>query len=146
MTDRYLVKCGIRVVVGSAFACAGPAIAQPATVVGPQKCEVNLSIEELLKVRPPKANRKFKVAVEEVTLAGYYYQAYAYGAEKAAREAGVEMSLDAGKGFLNQAQQLANVENALSRGVDGILIAPVDEKGAVAAVDAALAKKVTIVA
>jgi len=123
-----------------------PAFSQTPKTVGAQKCDVSMTVDDLLKIRPPKAARKYKIAVEEATLAGYWFQAYAYGAEKAALEAGAEITLDAGKGFLNQAQQLTNVENALARGVDGILINPVDQKGAVAAVDAAEAKKVLIVA
>lgn len=148
MTKVSLRKYGVAGVFGSAIVglLCTPASAQNAKGVGPQKCDVSMSVEDLLKVRPPKANKKYKIAVEEATLAGYWFQAYAYGAEKAALEAGVEITLDAGKGFLNQAQQLTNVENALSRGVDGILINPVDQKGAVAAVEAALAKKVVIVA
>lgn len=141
-------KYGLAAIAGSAVAyvMGGAAWAESAKTVGPQKCDVNLSVEDLLKVHPPKPNKKYKIAIEEVTLAGYYYQAYAYGAEKAALEAGVEITLDAGKGFLNQAQQLTNVENALSRGVDGMLLSPVDEKGSVAVIDAALANKVVIVA
>jgi ribose transport system substrate-binding protein len=148
MTVSYRSNLVFSGIFGGAVALAltGPAAAQSAHAVGPQKCDVSMSLDDIAGIRPPKAKKKFKVAVEEVTLAGYYYRAYAYGAEKAAQEAGVEMTLDAGKGFLNQAQQLANVENALSRGVEGILIAPVDEKGAVAAVDAAVAKNVVIVA
>jgi ribose transport system substrate-binding protein len=148
MTKRRSITSISIGLAGSVAMCAqlSPALAQSSKAVGPQKCDVSMTVEDLLKVHPPKANKKYKIAVEEATLAGYWFQAYAYGAEKAALEAGAEITLDAGKGFLNQAQQLTNVENALSRGVDGILINPVDQKGAVAAVDAAEAKKVVIVA
>jgi ribose transport system substrate-binding protein len=132
--------------------CAGtagallPSGARSADSIGPQKCDVELSVSDALALHPPKAKRRYKVSVELVTLSGYYYQAFAYGAQKAASEAGVDVVINAGKGFSSQAEQLANVESSLARHVDGILIEPVDEKGAVAAIDAAAEKKVAVVA
>jgi ribose transport system substrate-binding protein len=144
MFGKYVL--GISVVAIALGTPLSVGLAAAETSVSPQKCDVSLSLEDLTKIKPPTPNKRYKIAVEEASLAGYWFQAYAYGAEKAALEAGVDIILDASKGFLNQAQQLTNVENAIARRVDGILLNPVDPKGAVAAIDAALAKNVVIVA
>jgi ABC-type sugar transport system substrate-binding protein len=99
---------------------------------------------EVAKIKAPKANKRYKISYAMISLAGYFYQATAYGAQKAAGEAGVDLSLNASQGFATQAQQVSNVNNELSRGLDGLLINPVDVNGAVSAVEAAVAKGVPV--
>ena len=64
---------------------------------------------------------------------------------KAAEDAGVDLNLNASQGFATQAQQVSNVNNELSRGIDGLLINPVDVNGAVGAVEDGVAKGVPVV-
>jgi ribose transport system substrate-binding protein len=110
-----------------------------------QKCDQTLSLEQLAAFKAPKANKRYKVAYSMVSLAGYFYQATAYGATKAAEDAGVDLTLNAAQGFASQAQQITNVRNQLSRNIDGLVINPVDVNGSVAAVEAAAEKNVPVV-
>lgn len=120
-------------------------ITSAAALHSPQACDLSLSLAEVNKIRAPKAARKYKISYSMVSLAGYFYQATAYGATKAAEEAGVDLTLNASQGFASQAQQVSNVNNELSRGIDGLLFNPVDVNGAVAVVEAAVAKNVPVV-
>jgi ribose transport system substrate-binding protein len=110
-----------------------------------QKCDQTLSLEQLAAFKAPKANKRYKIAYSMVSLAGYFYQATAYGATKAAEDAGVDLTLNAAQGFASQAQQITNVRNQLSRNIEGLVINPVDVNGSVAAVEAAAEKNVPVV-
>ena len=88
-----------------------------------QKCDVSLSVDDL-NIHPPKAKRRFKIALVQVTLSGYFYQSWIYGAQKAAEEAGVDFTVAAGQGFSTSAQQVTRVENAIARGVDAVVLDP----------------------
>jgi ribose transport system substrate-binding protein len=110
-----------------------------------QKCDQTLSLEQLAAFKAPKANKRYKIAYSMVSLAGYFYQATAYGATKAAEDAGVDLTLNAAQGFASQAQQITNVRNQLSRNIEGLVINPVDVNGSVAAVEAAVGKTVPVV-
>jgi ribose transport system substrate-binding protein len=116
-----------------------------AALHSPQHCDLSLSLAEMVKIRPPKAAKRYKISYAMISLAGYFYQGTAYGAVKAAEEAGVDLNLNASQGFATQAQQVSNVNNELSRGIDGLLINPVDVNGAVAAVEDAVAKGIPVV-
>jgi len=116
-----------------------------AALHSPQHCDLSLTLDEIVKIRPPKANKRYKIAYSMISLAGYFYQGTAYGAVKAAEDAGVDLNLNASQGFATQAQQVSNVNNELSRGIDGLLINPVDVNGAVGAVEDAVAKGVPVV-
>jgi ribose transport system substrate-binding protein len=116
-----------------------------AALHSPQHCDLSLTLAEMVKIRPPKAAKRYKISYAMISLAGYFYQATAYGAVKAAEEAGVDLNLNASQGFATQAQQVSNVNNELSRGIDGLLINPVDVNGAVGAVEDAVAKGVPVV-
>ena len=116
-----------------------------AALHSPQHCDLSLSLAEMVKIRPPKAAKRYKISYAMISLAGYFYQGTAYGAVKAAEEAAVDLNLNASQGFATQAQQVSNVNNELSRGIDGLLINPVDVNGAVAAVEDAVAKGVPVV-
>jgi ribose transport system substrate-binding protein len=115
-----------------------------AALHSPQACDLTLTLDDVVKIKAPKANKRYKVSYAMISLAGYFFQGTAYGAEKAAKEAGVDLTLNASQGFATQAQQVTNVNNELSRGIDGLLINPVDVNGAVSAVEAAVAKGVPV--
>ncbi|MFJ8629555.1 sugar ABC transporter substrate-binding protein [Streptomyces sp. NPDC093568] len=68
------------------------------------------------------------------------------GAEKAAKENGVELSTAAGKFDGDNAGQVTAIENMVAAGVKGILITPSDSKAIVPAVEKAKAKGVLVIA
>jgi ribose transport system substrate-binding protein len=97
----------------------------------PLECDVETAPDELLAYTVPKANEPYDITLMEVSLNGYYYQAIAYGAQKAAEEAGVTVNVTAAEGYTTPEQQLQQAENVLQRGTDGIVFAPVDFQGSV---------------
>ena len=98
----------------------------------------------LAKSIPRKRNADFKIALVQVTLSGYFYQSWIYGAQKAAEEAGVDFTVAAGQGFSTSAQQVTRVENAIARGVDAVVLDPADVNGTIRAVDLAAEKNIPI--
>jgi ribose transport system substrate-binding protein len=116
-----------------------------AALHSPQHCDLSLTLEQMIKIRPPKAAKRYKISYAMISLAGYFYQGTAYGAVKAAEEAGVDLNLNASQGFATQAQQVSNVKNEISRGIDGLLINPVDVNGAVGVVEDTVAQGVPVV-
>ncbi|MDO0935424.1 sugar ABC transporter substrate-binding protein [Streptomyces sp. DG2A-72] len=68
------------------------------------------------------------------------------GAEKAAKENGVELSTAAGKFDGDNAGQVTAIENMVAAGVKGILITPSDSKAIVPALEKAKAKGVLVIA
>jgi ribose transport system substrate-binding protein len=139
--------------LGAALLAAGgtPARADDASVTSakalhtPQQCDQGLSLQDVAKIKAPTANRRYKITLSQVSLAGHFYQATAYGATKAAEEAGVDLTIVASRGFASQAQQITDVRNQLSRNIDGLVMNPVDANGALAAVEAAQANHVPVV-
>jgi ribose transport system substrate-binding protein len=119
-------------------------VTSEAALHSPQVCDLSLTLDDVAKIKAPKANKRYKISYSMITLAGYFYQATAYGAQKAAEESGVDLTFNASQGFASPAQQVTNVTNELSRGLDGLLINPVDANGAVSAVEAAVAKGVPV--
>jgi ribose transport system substrate-binding protein len=115
-----------------------------AAIHSPQACDETLTLDEAVKIRAPKAAKRYKISYSMISLAGYFFQATAYGAQKAANEAGVDLTLNASQGYASPAQQVTNVNNELARGLDGLLINPVDVNGAVSAVEGAVAKGVPV--
>ena len=71
-----------------------------------------------------------------MTKTGYYFQALAYGAGRAAEEAGVSLKIYAGQGFYSPTNQLQQAEQAI-RALDAILLQPADYAGSAAVVAAA---------
>ncbi|MES4903472.1 MULTISPECIES: sugar ABC transporter substrate-binding protein [unclassified Streptomyces] len=68
------------------------------------------------------------------------------GAEKAAKENGVQLSTAAGKFDGDNAGQITAIENMVASGVKGILITPSDSKAIVPAIQKARAKGVLVIA
>ena len=124
---------------------AGPALDINAYIHKPLKCTKNTTASQMLAYKVPKAKKHYDITLMEVSLAAYYYQGIAYGAEKAAKEAGVTLHITAGQGYTTPTLQLQQAENVLQRGTDAIVLAPVDIQGSVPVVQAAKKKKVPVV-
>src|SRR5581483_5582225 len=97
----------------------------------PLACNKKLAPNQLLSYKVPKANKKYDITLMEVTLNGYYYQGIAYGATKAAKEAGVTLHVTAASGYTTPATQLQQAQNIVQRGTDAVVFAPVDFQGSV---------------
>ncbi len=97
----------------------------------PLACTKNLSPNQLLAYKVPKAKKQYDITLMEVSLNGYYYQGIAYGATKAAKEAGVKLHVTAASGYTTPAVQLQQAQNIVQRGTDAVVFAPVDFQGSV---------------
>jgi ribose transport system substrate-binding protein len=133
----------------AATACAPPA---PSTGAGAQSslhkplaCDRSFTPDELLSYRVPKADKRYKVTLMEVSLAGYYYQGIDYGAQQAAAQAGIDLTVVAGNGYTTPGPQLSQADDVLQRGTDAIILQPVDTEGSVPIVTSAKAKGVPVV-
>jgi ribose transport system substrate-binding protein len=99
-------------------------------------CDQTLSPEELVNYQMPEPNEDYDITLMEVSLAGYYYQAIKEGAEELAPE-GVNVRTVAGEGYVSPEQQLSQVDDAIQRGTDAIVMAPSDIEGSVPVVELA---------
>ena len=119
------------------LASLGAAQAQDATSTEadhtPMKCDVNIPIQDL--TGSPKAAKKYKLEISVPSLANPYITGLIYGATIAAKDSGVDLSIDSGTGFMDPASQIRQVENAMSRKPDALLINPADPNGMLAMVD-----------
>jgi ABC-type sugar transport system substrate-binding protein len=97
----------------------------------PLNCNLKLTPQTLLAYHVPKAKKHYTITLMEVSLNGYYYQALAYGATKAAKEAGVKLHVTAAKGYTTPAIQLQQAQNVIQAGTDAVVFAPVDFQGSV---------------
>jgi ribose transport system substrate-binding protein len=97
----------------------------------PLACTKKLGANELLAYKVPKAKKAYDITLMEVSLNGYYYQGIAYGATKAAKEAGVKLHVTAASGYTTPAVQLQQAQNIVQRGTDAVVFAPVDFQGSV---------------
>jgi ribose transport system substrate-binding protein len=140
-------------VVGAATAVAVGAAALPLTAAGPPEaqfhktlnCTASPTAAQLLKSKAPKAKKPYDITLMEVSLNGYYYQLLAYGAEQAAKDAGVKLRITAASGYTTPAVQLAQAENVIQRGTDGVVFAPVDIQASIPTVKRFQAKKIPVV-
>jgi ABC-type sugar transport system substrate-binding protein len=145
------VKAFLLFGLGILFAIAGSAAAR--TAAGPPeaqfhkplKCTQSPTAAQLVKYKAPKAKERYDITVMEVSLNGYYYQLLAYGAEQAAKDAGVELHLTAAAGYTTPAIQLSQAENAIQRGTDGVVFAPVDIQASIPTVNRFKAKGIPVV-
>jgi ribose transport system substrate-binding protein len=74
-------------------------------------------------------DRRLTIAVIPMGTTHEYWKSIHAGAEKAAREEGVEIIWKGPQKEDDRAQQIAVVEDMVSRRVDGIVLAPLDGKG-----------------
>ncbi len=107
---------------------------------------INSTPASLLKFQVPKAKKHYDITEMVVTLAGPYYQGLAYGAEKAAKLAGVTVHIvSPGTGYADPTQQVAQAQNAIQKGTQAIVLQPVDINGSVPVVTAASAKHIPVI-
>lgn len=104
----------------------------------PAKCDVTYKITDLPKIKAPKAKKHYRIEFS-VPMFIPYLQAVVYGAQKAAKEAGVTLTTDAGHGFMDPAAQITQVENALTHKPDALLINPSDPEGMAPTIDDTIA-------
>ncbi len=74
-----------------------------------------------------------------------FWKAIHAGAERAARELGVEIIWKGPQKEDDRAQQITVVEDVISRGVDGIVLAPLDDRALVRPVQDAMRDKIPVV-
>lgn len=125
---------------------SGSLKAAAAATKGALKCDETLSTDQMIKFPVPQAKKPYKLTLMLISLAGYYYQGEAYGAQQAAKEAGVSLDIIASQGFSTAAQQVTQAQNVLTKGTDGIVLGPVDVNGSVPVVTSAAAQHVPVVA
>ena len=89
---------------------------------------------------------KVKVGLITKTETNPFFVKMKEGAEKAAKENGVELSTAAGKFDGDNAGQIAAIENMISSGVKGILITPSDSKAILPAIKKARDKGILVIA
>jgi ribose transport system substrate-binding protein len=144
----YVRKCGGRSFVATASAATilaawmNTAHAQGLTLTEaektPAKCDTTYKITDLAGFKAPKAKKPYKIEFS-VPMFIPYLQAVIYGAQQAAKEAGVTLTTDAGKGFMDPASQITQVENALTHKPDALLINPSDPEGMAPTIDETIA-------
>lgn len=137
--------CGGGATTQSGQSTSGLAASLTANDHTPLTCDKSITVDQLGKIQPPKANRRYKIALVEVSLAGYYYVATAYGAEQAAQAAGVDIVLVAAQGFSSVAQQITQVQDVLSRGIDALVLQPADVNGVAPAINAAYNRHIPVI-
>ncbi len=101
-------------------------------------CDASPTAEELTTYELPTASEAYDITLLQVSLAGYYYQAIDYGAHSAGDEAGVVVNTLAAEGYASPDLQLSQIEDAIERGTDAIIIAPSDIQGSIPAVQLAI--------
>lgn len=104
----------------------------------PAKCDITYKVTDLAGLKAPKAKKPYKIEFS-VPMFIPYLQAVIYGAQQAAKEAGVTLTTDAGKGFMDPASQITQVENALTHKPDALLINPSDPEGMAPTIDETIA-------
>ena len=74
----------------------------------------------------PKASRKYHIGMAIPHVRDPYWVAVAYGAYEAAKEMGLKLDLRPAGGYLKLGQMIADIEDFIARGVDGMVISAVD--------------------
>ena len=111
----------------------------PSTALGSSiSCDASPTQDELLNYKVPKADEAYDLTLMQVSSAGYYYQAIDQGADQAAEEAGVELTKLSADGYASPDLQLKQIEDALLRGTDALVMAPSDIQGSVPVVTTAM--------
>lgn len=111
----------------------------------PLTCSTDLTVDQLMSYKAPKADKPYNITVMLVSLAGYYYQGLVYGAQQAAKDAGVNVKIVAGDGFTSPAPQLAQAQDVIQSKPDAIALQPVDIEGSVPIVQQANAAGIPVV-
>ena len=123
------------------LAAPAPAFAQALTFTDAEKtaakCDTTFKVSDLEGFKAPKAKKPYRIAFS-VPMFIPYIQSLIYGAQQAAKDAGVTLDVGAGQGFMNAAAQITQVENALSKKPDALLINPSDTEGMAPTIDEAV--------
>lgn len=126
----------IRQFASAALLCAtalSPAHAQQLKLTEeertPMACDQTFTVEQISTTRVEKADKPVTILFSVPAYANLYTQALLFGARKAADEAGVTLQITAGTDFMDPASQMTQLENALSKKPDAVLINPADPDG-----------------
>jgi ABC-type sugar transport system substrate-binding protein len=103
----------------------------------PAKCDTTYKVTDLVGFKAPKAKKPYKIEMS-VPMFIPYIQGLIYGAQQAAKDAGVTLNVGAGKGFTDPASQITQLENALTHKPDAVLINPSDPEGMGPTIDEAI--------
>lgn len=124
-------------ILGAAFfpAIAHAAAAPSAADRKPVPCGASLTFPDLAQLKSPPARKPYRIEISVPSLANPYIIGLLYGAFAAAKESGVKLSVDSGEGFMDPASQVRQIENAMSRGADALLVNPADPDALVATID-----------
>ncbi len=125
----------------AASTAAGPATSMDQFLA----CDAEPTAEEVAAYQLPTADEPYDITLMQVSLAGYYYQGIDHGAHSAGEETGVEVTTLAAEGYASPELQLQQVEDAIQRGTDAIVMAPSDIAGSVPVVEAALEAGIPVV-
>ncbi len=134
-SSRWLASAGL----AALLAAAGPAHAADDSATStaaehtPMACDRRIPVQDLTGAA--KAAKPYKIEISVPSLANPYITGLIYGATIAAADSGVTLSIDSGAGFMDPASQIRQVENAMARHPDALLINPADPSGMVAVVD-----------
>lgn len=101
-------------------------------------CDATMTVDKLAAYKASKAKKPYRIELSVPSMANPYIVALVYGAQRAATDAGVTLSIDAGKGFMDPASQITQLENALTRRPDAVLINPADPDGMIGTIDDAV--------
>lgn len=103
-----------------------------------------LTVEDALAFKVPKAKSRYKIAYMLISLQGYYFVAAAYGADQTAKEAGVDIEKIAGQGYASPDVQQRQLGDLLQKDVDAVVVLPADVNGSVALVDQAQGARIVM--
>jgi ribose transport system substrate-binding protein len=93
----------------------------------------------------PRAGRTFQIAVIPKGTTHEFWKSIHAGAIEAARELGVEVIWKGPQKEDDRAQQITVVEDFISRGVDGIVLAPLDDRALMRPVQDAVRERIPVV-
>ncbi len=148
MSNRRLIGA-LSILALVAVACGGEADgdgAPEAADVGTSlQCDEEPTPDDLLAYEVPSADRPYNITLMQVSMAGYYYQAIDDGADEAAGLAGVELTRLSAEGYASPDLQLRQIEDAIQRGTDALVMAPSDIHGSVPVVELALEAGIPVV-
>jgi ABC-type sugar transport system substrate-binding protein len=102
-----------------------------------QYASEEMTIDDALAFKVPKAKENYKIAYMLISLQGYYFVAAAYGADEAGKAAGVDIVRIAAEGYASPDVQQQQLGDLLQQDIDAVVVLPADVNGSVALVDQA---------
>lgn len=101
-------------------------------------CAETLTLDEALDFEVPEADDTSATLTHMlISLQGHYFLSSAWGAQEAAKEAGVELDTLAAEGYASPDVQQQQLGDLIQRNVDGVIVLPADVNGSVPLVDQA---------